>query len=537
MNRTPVNRGDEKLPSIYLFDQNDYSEIKKDIAIPVFNAKKKVLTNSQPSIIEIRNVYKDILSFISERKLIIYGGTALDCALKSVGQPGYYNEWELGDIDFYSTSLTDIIDLANNLHIKGYVGVTVSEALHVETYALFVNGKLYCEFSYVPKKIVGYIPYLIVDHKFDNWKSKLKVVHPHFAFIDMLRMFTDMSAGFRWEKQYGRLQQMNLYFPLDDYSQKEIPVLEPEDDVKTLMDLIYKDFIVQPGIIEYLILTGILAYNFYMVSATKELNNGRKDEKYADLSLMVPFLDFICQSEDITTKTYQRIGNELLDFVKAKAQDADLVSYEEFNPFFQFTNRMLVIYYDKRPVVRIIDGSNKCIPLFSVKSGKKIGCYQATLLSLLVFRFKARVERSSPDDYNSVLEKIYNWTASNLIKMANIYRHTFHKSPLDDSLFQELVTNCDGLFITPDRLAMAKRNARRLAGKRVKFDYKPAEFEKMNDESKEKFDPSLFLFGNSAGTIMTSNATGKHGKLIGKGNFLREESDEDKEGGFYPMDD
>lgn len=498
----------QKVQTVSLFDESDFAEIKRDISKPVLNAKKKLLMNSEPNIDEIREVYKHILTFISKRELVIYGGTALDAAFKSIGQTGFYDEWNLGDIDFYSSSLNDIIDLANYLYDKQFKDVTVGEAVHDETYALRVNGNLYCEFSYVPKRILHYIPRLNVKHKIMDWSGKLLVVHPHYAFIDMLRMFTDMTAAFRWEKQYDRLNQMNTYFPLPDYSIQIIPKLEPESDVKKIMDEIYHNFANKDDVKPYLILNGIMAYNFYVATSRKEMNN----DEIKDVTLTVPFLDFICQSEDTTNETHIRIGNELLEFVKSIAPKKELVNIEEFNPFFQLYKKSYVIYYNRRPIIQVVDGSNQCIPSNKLKSGKIIGCYQSTLLSLMIFRFRAEVDKSEDNNYSTDLEKIYGWASSNLIKMANLYRHHFNKGPLDDSLFEELVTTCDGKFITPDRLAAKKRSNRKKAGKRPRFEYKPSDFFQMAEEDREKFKPENFIFKNTAGTRITNEKF----KVIGR---------------------
>jgi hypothetical protein len=511
---------------ISLLSEQDFKEIDDNISEAVMNAKKKVLTNADPTITEIRTVYIEILKFISERNLIIYGGTALDVALKSIGKKGFYNEWDLSDIDFYSSSLVDIIDLSNYLYRKGYVGVQVKDVVHDETFALFVNGKLYCEFTYVPRKILSYVPFMTINYKFFGFNNKLNVVHPHFSFIDMLRMFTDMTACFRWEKQYSRLEMMNDGFPLVDYSSMGYENIHPSNNIEKLMGLIYKEFIDKKGIIEYLILTGVLSYNFFIDNAVKTLNDepSRKDNQIKPLSVVIPFLDFVCQSIDGTHDTYIRIGNELLNFVKNKAPKQELVTYKEFHPFFQFTQRMFIIYYDEEPLIRIIDGSNKCFPTITLKSGKKVGCYQSSLLSLLIFRFKAYAEIQSENDYNVKLYKIYSWMSSQLIKMANEFRHHFKQTPLDEGLFQELVSTCDGHFTTPERMAGAKRNKRVQAGKKAfVIDHKPAEFFARSEEKQENFQPENHLFRNSAGTIINNDTQ----KLIG--NVKRRGNDSDEE--------
>jgi len=513
---------------ISLMNEQDFKEVKEDISEAVMNAKKKVLTNAEPSITEIREVYITILSFISDRNLIIYGGTALDIALKSAGEKGFYNEWDFSDIDFYSSSLVDIIDLSNQLYDKGYIGVHVKDVLHEETFALYVNGKLYCEFTYIPRKILTYVPTLSINYKFANFNKKLNVVHPHFSFIDMLRMFTDMTACFRWEKQYSRLEMMNKSFPLIDYTNIGYENIQPSENIKKLMSDIYKDFIDKKDIIDNLILTGFLSYNFFVDNAVKTLNDepSRKDHQLKQLSVVIPFLDFVCQSKDGTNDTYISIGNQLLSFVTKYAPKPELITYYEFHPFFQFTQRMFIIYYDKEPLIRIIDGSNKCFPTMTLKSGKKVGCYQSTLLSLLIFRFKAYVEIQSDHDYNVKLYKMYSWMSSQLVKIANEFRHHFKLGPLSEGLFQELISTCDGYFTTPERITLAKRNKRVKAGKKAfVIDHKPAEFFQRTEEKQENFQPDKHLFRNSAGTIINNDSY----KLIGVTKKKNTESSDDDE--------
>ncbi len=101
--------------------------------------------------------------------------------------------------------------MCNLLYDKGFKYVTAREAQHEETYSIFVNFQLYCDVTYVPTRIYNSIKTIEIDG--------VNYVHPHFIFIDQLRIINQplTAAAQRWEKTFGRMYKLLKNYPLENY--------------------------------------------------------------------------------------------------------------------------------------------------------------------------------------------------------------------------------------------------------------------------------------------------------------------------------
>ena len=129
--------------------------------------KRRKKTYTKPSL------FLEIESFIQERNLIGYGGTAIHHALPKEAQ--FYDSSEIPDYDFFSKrAIQDIRDLADRL--SGY-HVEVKPALFQGTYKLFVN--------YLPLVDITEIE----DELYENlWISSFTRNKIHYVPYNYLRM-------------------------------------------------------------------------------------------------------------------------------------------------------------------------------------------------------------------------------------------------------------------------------------------------------------------------------------------------------------
>jgi hypothetical protein len=153
----------------------------------------------------------DILeTFLIEKKLICYGGTAINNILPKSAQ--FYNrDVEIPDYDFYSPhALADAKELADIYHKAGYQEVEAKSGMHVGTFKVFVNFIPIADITEIPKSLFRSIQ-----------KEAVSVAGIRYSPPNLLRMnmYLELSrpAGdvSRWEKVLKRLTLLNEYYPLD----------------------------------------------------------------------------------------------------------------------------------------------------------------------------------------------------------------------------------------------------------------------------------------------------------------------------------
>ena len=188
-----------------------------------------------------------LLEFISDKKLIIYGGIAIHTLLKLKGHKGIYDyKYDNRDYDVMSVNaLEDIKELAEIFRKNGFSYIKITEAKKPGTYKIFLDIN--------PESVID-----ITQINIDILKS-LKITNinnilyddPNHIKVDQYRnlscqLFTDIN---RYKKVSERIKLLEKYFPLRD-KRISSEKINNEYDIST-----YKK--------EY-ILSGDVAYNFYM---------------------------------------------------------------------------------------------------------------------------------------------------------------------------------------------------------------------------------------------------------------------------------
>ena len=130
--------------------------------------------------------------FIRHRNLIIYGGTAIDYALRLKGEQIYPDEdLPYADYDVFSSNhQKDAYDYAELLFSEKeeYKETRAINALNIYTIKVgigFNNFVLDC--AYKPKDMLSKIPTLEYQG--------MKIVHPHFQYLDMHRALSIPYEG------------------------------------------------------------------------------------------------------------------------------------------------------------------------------------------------------------------------------------------------------------------------------------------------------------------------------------------------------
>jgi hypothetical protein len=162
--------------------------------------KRKKKTYTKP------DLFLRIESFIRDKKLIGYGGTAINRALPREAQ--FYRASDIPDYDFFSTqAVQDARELADLLY-PFYPNVEVKPAMFPGTYKLFVNFLPLVDFTQIEKELFHNM--FVTSFAHDGI---------HYVPYNYLRMsmYQELSRPLgdltRWTKVYERLNLLNTYHP------------------------------------------------------------------------------------------------------------------------------------------------------------------------------------------------------------------------------------------------------------------------------------------------------------------------------------
>jgi hypothetical protein len=157
----------------------------------------------------IKKIISIVEDFIRSKKLICYGGTAINNILPKQDQ--FYNkDVEIPDYDFYSANaLNDAKELTDIYVKQGFVEVEAKSGQHHGTFKVFVDFIPVADITLIPKELFNAIK-----------KEAVKISGILYAPPNLLRMamYLELSrpAGdvSRWEKVLKRLTLLNKHYPL-----------------------------------------------------------------------------------------------------------------------------------------------------------------------------------------------------------------------------------------------------------------------------------------------------------------------------------
>tara|TARA_X000001036_G_scaffold438937_1_gene488198 strand:+ start:1829 stop:3238 length:1410 start_codon:yes stop_codon:yes gene_type:complete len=227
--------------------KDSYEECELNIlrhAVDIAEEKQKIKGRNDKEVTDIMNVVEN---FLRKRKLICYGGTAINNILPSEDQFYDYSV-ELPDYDFYSpNALKDTKDLANIYVKEGFEDVQAKAGVHHGTYKVFVKNIPVADVSQLDPKLFKYI------YRDAKQFNGIKYCPPNFLrmamYLELSRPFGDVS---RWEKVLKRLTLLNKHYPLqvdncfDQVFKREFKA----DDKKTLnIYAIVRDSFLDQGLV------------------------------------------------------------------------------------------------------------------------------------------------------------------------------------------------------------------------------------------------------------------------------------------------
>lgn len=259
-----------------MYNEKKVNELELEILRKSVDKLEKILGKNLLQSKKIKNIIKIVENFISKKKLICYGGTAINNILPKEDQ--FYNlDIELPDYDFFSiNAINDAKELANLYYNAGYTEVEAKAGIHTGTYKVYVN--------FIP---VADITQLNIEVFNALKKQAIKINNILYTPPDFLRMsmYLELSRPrgdiSRWEKILKRLFLLNKHYPLNNPKCNNISFMRnfqgKKKEVNNLIYLIKKTLVNQ----------GVVFFGAYATSLYNYYNNtSHFDKKSPDFDVL-----------------------------------------------------------------------------------------------------------------------------------------------------------------------------------------------------------------------------------------------------------
>lgn len=390
----------------------------------------------EPTKTEIEGVRAVLLNYARDQSRKIYGGHGHNLLLKSKDpKDAIYSDLEYKDIEWYSSDpVKDMLDCCDLLHAKGYAHVQGKEAVHPETFKIFVNFKDYCDITYAPRNVYNRIPYEEVDG--------LKIVSPSFSFIDSLRTISDMlSSGYRLEKVMKRGYLLQKHFAMKSISAP--PLVVPDAETVQLRSAVLNWLVDRNSTV----LIGQTACDYYR---TLKFPSGITTASARTAS---PHTDL--QRIDLISIKFASDAYDLYHHLKKLVKDDGKLMTIEYYPFFQFTGHRFSIWYNAAPIVQIFTYNKRCTAYRDITVDDKrfirIGTFSLVLMYNYIMFHLARINREKADELH------WRYNIQTIVSARNKYLTANKKNIYDRTPYQEFRVECIGKTVDPPREAHIRR--------------------------------------------------------------------------------
>lgn len=257
---------------------------------------------------EVQEIIKIVENFIKRKKLVCYGGTAINNILPEEDQ--FYDKMvELPDYDFFSpNALNDAKELADIYYSKGYDDVEAKSGVHKGTFKVYVNFIPVADITALDREI-----YKIIEKK-SIIINAIRYAPPNFLrmsmYLELSRPKGDVS---RWEKILKRLILLNKNYPMKNVRCGKLNFMRDFEGSQNIQNKIYnitRDTLIEQGLIFFGGYASSLYGRYMPKSQRKQIND-------------IP--DFDVLSEDAHTSAVivkERLQENGIKFIKIVKRDA-----------------------------------------------------------------------------------------------------------------------------------------------------------------------------------------------------------------------
>ncbi len=158
---------------------------------------------------EVQRMVRVVEAFLRERRLICYGGTAINRLLPPADR-FYDDDSDMPDYDAFSEhALEDAKALADRFAQEGFRHVTAKAGQHLDTYKVFVDFVPIVDLTWLPPGIYRRLAEDAVE------RDGLRYAPPDFLRMSMYGELSRPAGDVeRWEKVQQRLQLLNKHHEL-----------------------------------------------------------------------------------------------------------------------------------------------------------------------------------------------------------------------------------------------------------------------------------------------------------------------------------
>ena len=464
-----------------LFMRNaDIDIISKNVDSLIDKARLKEIQLIEPSLKEFNEVKTIILDFIKKEKRIIYGGYAWNTLIKKVNPSDvFYKETDYTDVEFYSNNpIGDMKKLCDILYNKGYKYIRGSSAQHEETYNVAVNFQMYCDISYMPSNIF----YSVMTETIDG----LRLIHPKYILVDILRQFNDPITSFwRLDKNIKRGKLMINNYPLSvNFKTHEIKKLS-DSSIKLINYLL--PIITNQKTVLFI---GNVAYHTYIDPESDIKKQTSIYDSSALEIISVNHLSDVKMFYNMLIKYF--IDSKKMDYFEEK------ILMEQFYPYFQFTDKKVVFKNNGEKFLTVYGNNDYCIPFHNIKLidlnkeeyDIKIGTFNVTFMYNLI-KFHQAITNKDKES-----QSLQDYLMFEMLNARNNFLDKKNKHILDETIFEDFKIECFGTAISPKRKFLKSRRIKKLLPKSSIYPYEP-------DETKE-YNTDMYHFDNSSGNIINN---------------------------------
>ena len=386
-----------------------------------------------------KKIFEVVEKFIKTKKLILYGGYALNLILPD--NKKIYRDYTQADFDCYSYSAKkDAIQLAKKLKKLKYKLIKVKLAKHENTFKLYVGTLNVLDITQLDKKIFDIF---IKIHNYEKHNDLLIHYIDSFNIIPLYLMKRNMhyelsrpeGSYYRWEKVYNRSKLLDKVYFTKHFNQirsncklninDNIYLKIPNDwnkCIEKLLSYIKKNK--NPIIDNYAI----------------KLINNIKDKNCCRINTYSNILVILTNKYKKTTNDIIRIINNTINKKKYRIIKEDKTY--TINSVDILENRYRIVIEDiltkKRiSLISIVNVKNNCFSVQNIR-GYTVGSIDTILCFLYSYYLTYLIAKYLQYRHNTVLEDTQQYI--------NLYENMINKL----SLNKRLLTTCYGKEISKE---------------------------------------------------------------------------------------
>lgn len=175
------------------------------------------------------SLFLDAYAFLSRKKALLYGGTALNELLPTSLK--IYTPYTLPDIDVLSPDAEKLAkEMVRMYRKKKHQAVSFTEALHPGTFKVYADGIQIADITRCDKRTYERLRSTRSKH------HKIKIVLPQYIRMTLHKLISQPNDAHRWVNVADRIQRFYKAFPIRACRPKHLP---DDADANDLLRRIY----------------------------------------------------------------------------------------------------------------------------------------------------------------------------------------------------------------------------------------------------------------------------------------------------------